>query len=95
MRKPEEMKPFFDGIRREMALHKQREVFIPCEMHITASLWKNKYQHDSYYPIEYWDYDPLKKQIKGYNPKLIPMLVDFFGTTNNHHLIRQVKDFLL
>lgn len=94
MRKPEEMKPFFDEVKKEMALHKKREVFTPHEMHIEASLWKNQHRHHSCYPIEYWDYDPIKKQIKGYHPKLIPLLVDFLGTTNNHHLISKVKNFL-
>ena len=68
---------------------KDGETFWPSDYCIHLGLKKGFMD-----PVSYFDYDPKSKKDLGLNSQLQKKIIMFLGITNNHNLIRKIKDNL-
>lgn len=87
--KPEDVHKILKDAKTKIAL-KQNEKFESAEYHIFLSL-DSKKGGDA---VHYFEYDPQKKVLKEMNVALVPKLCYFLARTNNHPLIKDIKDNL-
>lgn len=73
-------------MKNELIL-KKTEKFEPSNYHIGLSLNIEKGME----PVAYFDYDPVRKTIKGLNPYLGKKVIFFLQRTQNIHLIEKIK----
>lgn len=85
----EDVKKFLQELKSEIIL-KIQERFNPSDYYIWLS-FNSDLGGDS---VAYMEYNPKKKVVKGINDVLIAKLVIFLSRTNNHDLIKTVKEHL-
>ena len=93
----EQVKEYLDYIKPSLYFHKEeenspifKECFIPYDTWIYLSLDYRK-GGDA---VTYMDYESRTKSIRGVNQGLLPKLIIFLSKTNNHHLMKEVKETL-